>query len=93
MRTPDEEVEAVELLLCLVPVPPAPTAELDDCIVLTPANADTRRKHTSICNQLVACGEEVLLLGKERGKTTTVKATPQRGTKGTEDEDHDQSHP
>ena len=44
MRTPDEEVEAFELLLCLVPVPPAPTAELDDCIVLTPANADANKK-------------------------------------------------
>lgn len=44
MRTPDEEVEAVELLLCRVPAPPAPTAELDDCIVLAPAKAVKENK-------------------------------------------------
>ena len=44
MRTPDEEVEAVELLLCRVPAPPAPTAELDDCIVLAPAKAVKQNK-------------------------------------------------
>ena len=45
MSTPDEEVDAVELLLCRVPVtplPPPPTTA-DDCIVFSPVKAEIKR--------------------------------------------------
>lgn len=48
INTPDEEVDAVELLLCRVPAPPPATAELDDCIVLGPAKARQQTKREDL---------------------------------------------
>lgn len=63
IKTPDEEVDAVELLLCRVPVPP-PTAEFDDCIVLGPPKALQKKmkleiKCLSIINQAKFTGTSV----------------------------------
>ncbi len=47
MRTPDDELDAVDELLWRVPEPPA-TAELADCIVPpTPARAAKNKKQTN----------------------------------------------